>query len=437
MATCLSDVIHHLGYTALAREADDLRDAELLERFLARREEAAFAVLVRRHAPMVLGVCRRLLHHTQDAEDAFQATFLLFFRKAASITRRELLGNWLYGVAYRTASKARAAVARRRLREQQVDDLPSRESTPRESDVLTLLDEELNRLPDKYRTPLMLCELEGRPRGETAQRLGCPLGTLSSRLARGRQMLRQRLIRRGVTLTAAALAAIWAESASAAVPASLLVGTIRAGLLCTTGLAVVSAPVAALTEGVLKTMMLTKMKIATAGLLLVALAGLSTNVLLYYTEAAPVPKVIAKKQKKGEERAVTIDGFVDGKRVQPNAKSIEAGADAATKLLAASNLTDFLNPGQQIDKDRWKEQVVAGMDNMRPYLRIQFGKPREIEGNLNGKKVKYSVLEVVFFEPGEDGPICLWGRDGHKYYFANQIAGHEELVKWLKKAQEQ
>lgn len=440
MATRLSDVLHHLGYAALARDADGLSDAQLLERFLVRRDEAAFAVC--RHAPMVLGVCRRLLRHTQDAEDAFQATFLVFVRKAASIARRELLGNWLYGVAYRTASKARGAAARRRRREHQVDDMASAQSTPRESDVLAVLDEELNRLPEKYRTPLVLCELEGRPRGEAAQRLGCPLGTLSSRLARGRQMLRRRLIRRGV-LPAAALAAIWAENASAAVPASLLIRTIRAGLLGTTGLSAVSVPVATLTEGVLKTMMLTKLKIATAGLLLAALAGVGTGGLLYLTEAAPIPKAAAKKQKNGEKQAVTIDGWLDDKKFQPDAKSVEAGADAAAKLLAASNLTDFFNPGQTIDKESWKEQVVAGIENRRWHLRIQFGKPRQIEGNLNRDKVKYRVSEAVFFfsdavQDGsvENGPVCLWGRDGDKYYFANQIGGHEELVEWLKKARE-
>src|SRR5262249_1483282 len=146
------------------------------------RDEAAFAALVRRHAPMVFGVCRRVVGHLQDAEDAFQATFLLLARKAGSITAREAVAGWLYSVAYPARLEARSASARRRTRERQVAVMPEPATEPEESlrELQRLLDRELHRLPEKYRLPVVLCELEGRSRKEVARQLGIPEGTLSS-----------------------------------------------------------------------------------------------------------------------------------------------------------------------------------------------------------------------------------------------------------------
>src|SRR5262249_55047498 len=169
-------VFQHLRSLALLRDGAGLTDGHLLEAFLSRRDEAALAALVLRHAPMVWGVCRRVLRNDHDAEDAFQATFLVLIRRAASIACRELLANWLYGVAYQTARKARATAARRRTRERQVLEMPEPQVAPQQvrHDLQSLLDQELSRLPDKYRVPLVLCDLEGKPRRETAQQLGCP-----------------------------------------------------------------------------------------------------------------------------------------------------------------------------------------------------------------------------------------------------------------------
>jgi RNA polymerase sigma factor (sigma-70 family) len=175
----------------------DLTDRALLERFARGQDEAAFKTLVQRHGPMVLGVCRRILVCEQDAEDAFQATFLILVRRAGDIKDPELLGSWLYGVAYRTATKARARAARRREHERQAapamltTDDPSADLAWRE--LRTALDEELNRLPDKYRLPLILCYLEGLTNEEAARRLGWPAGSMSYRLARGRELLRERM----------------------------------------------------------------------------------------------------------------------------------------------------------------------------------------------------------------------------------------------------
>jgi RNA polymerase sigma-70 factor (ECF subfamily) len=269
-------VVAHLR-VLLLRDTTELSDAQLLEHFVARREEEAFSALVRRHGPLVLGICRRLLGHAQDAEDAFQATFLVLARKAATVQPRERLAAWLHGVAYHAALKLRASNARRRAREREVAAMTEAHAGPPE-ELLALLDEELGRLPDKYRLPIALCDLQGKTYKDAAQQLGWPEGTLSVRLARARQALAGRLTRRGVTLSAAALTAALARAASAAVPTALLTGTTHAGYLWGTGQAlaagIVSSRAESLAEGVLKAMLLTKLKTWTAGLLVLVLLAM-------------------------------------------------------------------------------------------------------------------------------------------------------------------
>jgi RNA polymerase sigma factor (sigma-70 family) len=213
--------------------AGDLDDRRLLEQFVTARDPAAFAALVERHGPMVQGVCRRVLHDIHAAEDAFQATFLVLVHKARSLGRPELLGPWLYGVAYRTAVRARDAAARRRAHEREMIDMPGDDPTVEVAwrDLRAVLDEELDRLAQRYRVPLVLFYLEGKTTEEVARQLGCPKGTVQSRLARGRDRLRARLMRRGVTLSVWALALTLAEKAApAAVPAALLEGTVQAAV---------------------------------------------------------------------------------------------------------------------------------------------------------------------------------------------------------------
>jgi RNA polymerase sigma-70 factor (ECF subfamily) len=177
------------------RALDALTDGELLGWFVERQQEAAFAVLVRRHGPMVLSVCRRVLRHSHDADDAFQATFLVLAQKAHRLRRPELLANWLYGVAYRTALHARQRTARRGEREREAAKMivPSDEPEGDAQELRRILDEELHRLPEKYRAPLVLCYLEGKTNEEAARLLGWPTGSMSHRLARGRDLLRERL----------------------------------------------------------------------------------------------------------------------------------------------------------------------------------------------------------------------------------------------------
>ncbi len=252
-------------------------DAQLLARFLSHRDESAFAALVRRHGPMVLGVCRRLLRHAQDAEDAFQATFLVLARKAGSVLKGQAVGSWLYMVAYRVAQRARAGQARRRAQEKQVDTMPHPEVPPAEpQDWWPLLDQELSGLPEKYREVVVLCDLQGQSRRQAAHQLKLADGTLSRRLAAGRRLLAERLSRRGVVLSGGALAAaLSGGAASAQVAAPLVTATARAAVFAAAGhLAAVTPAVAVLTQGVLRTMFLTKLKLVLGVALAVVALGM-------------------------------------------------------------------------------------------------------------------------------------------------------------------
>src|SRR5262245_20757318 len=262
----------------LASQTDD----ELLKRFLANRDANAFEALVRRHGPMVLALCRRILRDPQDAEDAFQAAFLVLVRKAASIARPELLGNWLYGVASRTARAARAAAEKRRVKEAEAvpREQPAQEGPWQE--LQPFLDRELNRLPAKYRIPLVLCHLEEKSRQEAARTLGLPEGTLSSRLARGRALLAQRLTRWCPSVAGEVFLAGLGKQAMAA---PLVQATTRAGMAVLAGQPIntglVSAQVALLSQGVVRGMFITKLKIAEAGVcvgsLLACAVGLAAS----------------------------------------------------------------------------------------------------------------------------------------------------------------
>jgi RNA polymerase sigma factor (sigma-70 family) len=270
-----SQVIQHLRRAVLLQDGEELTDGQLLACFVERRDEAAFAALVRRHAPMVWGACRRLLSH-HDAEDAFQATFLVLCRKAGSILRRELVANWLYGVAHQAALQARRTAARRRAREQQVAEMPDPAAVERApwDDLQPLLDRELSRLPDSYRAAVVLCDLEGRTRKEAARQLGLPEGTVGSRLARARALLAKRLSRHGLAVAGGALAGMLSQSQA---PASVVCSTLEAASLFAAGKAAcagaISAPVAALAEGVMKAMFSTRLKTVTAIVFLLVLLG--------------------------------------------------------------------------------------------------------------------------------------------------------------------
>lgn len=280
----------------------DVSDRDLLARFVASRDEDAFAEIVRRHGPMVLAVCRRVTGRPHDAEDAFQAAFLVLARRAGHISRPELLANYLYGIAYRTALEARAA--RRRVEEHVVPAAPEPAAPPPPDDVTDLrrvIDEELARLPDKYRAAVVLCDLEGLPRAVAAAQMGIPEGTLSSRLAHARKVLAERLSRRGVTASATAIAAAFGrEALGTAVPHTLTNTTVSAAVRFAPGGTAppaVSPAVSSLTEGVLKTMLATRLRQTFAvGLLVCGLVGVSSALGQQFRTTLPVenaPPVVA------------------------------------------------------------------------------------------------------------------------------------------------
>ena len=309
----LRGVVDYLKRISLKKASAQLSDGSLLEAFISRREESAFASIVRRHGPMVMGVCRRVLRDPHDAEDAFQATFLVLARKATSISSRELLAHWLYSVAFKTSLKAHATIAKRKTRERQVTPMPDAEVTGEEhSDFLPMLDLELSRLPEKYRLPIILCELEGKTLRQAAHQLGWPEGTVSGRLSRGRNMLAKRLRARGIELSSAALASLLAQqSISAAVPASLVASTARAATIVSSGAAaagIVSANVAHLVEGVLKAMLIAKLKTGAAVLLLLATFGIAGSQAFQAASPDANPTLVpAAMEQKTDTKAKSAD----------------------------------------------------------------------------------------------------------------------------------
>jgi len=281
-------VLSQLRRVILRHGEGGLNDGQLLDRFIHHRDETAFEVLVWRHGPMVLGVGRRVLHNLDEAEDILQATFLSLVRQARSIRRREALAGWLYQVAYRLALRARQQKKNRSQSQVALSEVaaaaPSSDDPGQEE--LHLLDEELQRLPEKYRIPLVLSYLQGMTNQEIAVRMTCPIGTVFTRLARGREMLRKRLIRRGVTLSAGLVgAALTPDRTIAALRAELVRGTVRAGQLfaeCPGSAAGVLSPnVIALAEGVEKMIAISRWKFVGVVLTLFAILGSGAGLLAW------------------------------------------------------------------------------------------------------------------------------------------------------------
>ncbi len=312
----LFSLLDRLRRSLEAEAGGSLSDAELLDRWLDQRDQAAFEALVWRLGPLVLGVCRRVLQRPEEIEDAFQAAFLILIRKATGIHRRGSLSSWMYQVAYRVALRLRASRNRREKQEQPAVEEPA---VPAVDDLLwrdlrPILDQEVGRLPERYRITFVLCYLQGKTNAEAARELGCPVGTVLSRLAWARERLRDRLGRRGVTLTVAALLGTLGRSVADAAPARNLVVT-------ATQLPEGEVPPAAasLAQGVIRTMTLTRLKVVAVVVGCLGLLGVGGG-MYYQTQAqtrgheaaAIMIPVLAARAPVPEKRTLEVPSEVDG-----------------------------------------------------------------------------------------------------------------------------
>lgn len=405
-ASPLSNYLTHLRSILARQEGAEATDGELLERYLSQSDEYAFETLVHRHGPMVLGVCRRILGNRHDAEDAFQATFLVLVRRAGSIFPRQRVGGWLHGVAYRTALEARRSRARRRRKEA----LALPRTPPAENaaeDWGPLLDGELNGLPINYRLPLLLCDMEGLTRKEAAHKLGWAEGTVSSRLSRGRALLARRLRRQGIGLAAAASAALVEGAATATVPSPLVGSTVKAALLTAAGQTAAARLVAAgavvLMERVVRNMAIVKFKIAAAILFAVSiLTGFS------YHGLAKQASNRAASNASLEPPAVIAKA---GPLVEKNAAEQEKKAVSVKELPAVVVRSVPQSGDTQVDTEKVKEIRVTFskemMDNSWSWSQISDETFPKVDGKIRYDKDGRTCILPVKLEAGKTYVIWL------------------------------
>jgi RNA polymerase sigma factor (sigma-70 family) len=402
-------LLGHIQQLAARRDTHGT-DRQLLAEFAEQRNEAAFASLVARHGPMVLRICRRVLQHDQDAEDAFQATFLVLATNLRSIRKREALAGWLYGVAYRTAMKARRSAVRRRnhqarLQERRRADLQS--AAPSWDDVQVALDEEIQALPPPHRAAFVLCAMEGKTVPEAAAELGVKVGTLSSHLTRARQRLQRRLAKRGIELTALLAALSLANgSGKAAVPGALAQPTVRLGLLAAAGASatgVIPSHIAALAAGVTRAMFLTKAKILMVVLLALGLVPAAAGLLAHQVLAAKETAFAQRNSEAGDRKSEVGDP----KPAVPEEKSerVEISGsviDPAGKPVAGARL--FLC--DQAGKSPASQPATTA--NGRFHLKLPSladREPRFLLAMADGLGLDWVDLRLI--EPGEDVVLRL------------------------------
>jgi RNA polymerase sigma factor (sigma-70 family) len=413
------NLLQHLRKLVMAQCPSQQTDRQLLQQFIADADEPAFAGLVQRHGAMVLGVCRSVLRHQQDAEDALQATFLVLARKASSIRKQQSVGSWLHGVAYRLALKAKAQVGKRRAQEtpapepvtaSTVDDLSVRE-------LQAILHEELQRLPEKYRTPLLLCYWEGKTRDEAAEQLGWAKGTFKEKLERARNLLRSRLTRRGLVPSAALFTALLAQNAvQAVISSSLIEATTRAALAFAAGKTAsvgLSATVTALAAGAIRTMQITQW--ATMALIVIFLGTLGSGIGFLATRQADAQsQAVAKGQLKQKEEP--------GKDGQPKTEANDIAQEELRKLQGVWEVKSFEHKGVSKAAGPYAYRFAGEKFTFERDGKIFY------EGTVKlvpAKKPKSIDLVIVEGEVKGETNLGLYGLDGDALKLAFNPGGKE------------
>jgi RNA polymerase sigma factor (sigma-70 family) len=441
----LDSVLQYLRRVALTGD-----DAHLLERFARHRDETAFERLVLLHGPMVLGLCHRLLRHEQDAEDAFQATFLTLARKASTIGKKEALASWLYKVAYRIGCRARGAELTNRM---SVLDKVGAKGDADISELRGVLHEEIAGLTDAYRGPVVLCYLQGKTHEEAARLLGCPKGTVASRLTRAKEQLRRRLTRRGWTLSASVLTTVLTDKALAVpLPAGLVASTLAYVSGKSANAAAVAAKVFALSDGVLRMLWLNKMKMGAGVILAVVLAGTGIGLVVRQTwasgedgdvgnKAAQVkaqkaaPKANAFERTRAEiadlrKEVANIDNRLDSmlKEMQRMSdSSVSGSAKAAAPAVQNKGAPDSLDSfgAADIDKDLSTNAALADERLTGKRVRVK-GKVVQITRSNAGDSRMFYILEMV----GENSSLPAFGTHaGGVMYFQFGVQERGQLAK--------
>jgi RNA polymerase sigma-70 factor (ECF subfamily) len=421
MATStLGSVLDNLRRSMLRHDGAGLTDGELLEGVISGRDEGAFEALVRRHGPMVFGVCRRILRNEADAEDAFQATFLVLVRKADSIRPRGMVGNWLYGVAHNTARKTKTQSERRRAREKEAVLRPRPEPLGEDQEQQrALLHQELRTLPDKYRAAIVLCDLEAKSIQEAARQLGCPPGTVGTRLARGRGLLARRLARQGLVLSGGAIAALLSSSeASAHVQSPLVASTVQAASRLAVGQAASGlgcAQGAVWAKGVIKAMSLTSFKMVVALLAVGAIWSLGAYSPAPSRSGSPGPAQAAQqKDARAAENILQNSGFEEGDQAPAHwsqgaeIEGVEYIWDKETGKQGKASLCLHKTAERYFPIAQWYQIVDRTGD--KPALRVV--------GQVKAENVTKAIIDVIFLD--DDGEMI-----GHKWaaYIGAKQAG--------------
>jgi RNA polymerase sigma factor (sigma-70 family) len=449
----LAPVLHYL-YRVRGTGDEGDSDRTLLQRFTRQADTAAFTSLVQRHGPMVLGVCRRILHDSHDADDAFQTTFLLLVRKASGLRNPERLGPWLHGVACRTALKARALRLRNRDRQQPLGEATAKDGNdPIWRDLRPILDDAVRALPEKYREPFVLCYLEGLTNAEAARRLACPSGTVATRLSRARDLLRSRLTRRGVTLSAAGLAlALATGAATASVSPSLVAVVLRT----ITG-GTVSPRVLSLMKGVCKAMLMEKLRVVAILFAALLTAGTGAGLLVHRSQGAepgeppysapppvavapPAVPIIEPVEEKGKTATVKTKNFVVEAPTQRIARLVGDVAERERKDKAILWLGKELQP--------WTEpcpvKVAITMNGAGGATTFEYERDRvlsrrmHVEGALDrllASVVPHEVTHTIFADHFGSAPP-RWADEGAAVFSEDEEerTRHDKLAQRLQES---